>query len=292
MSRIKGIGFSTTGGRDLERLDQTLAEIIDTGAHYAELSLYKAPVVINGHINTPYLDSLLTLCQRYPLGYSVHGPLCTNLRDQDYPDLHQQVVRAMIDVCQALNATILVVHGGRNPPQPSNHSLIEFEKQALKSLADYAQSRNVTLAVETLFDPIQETSDPQELAQILSSLNHPHLCATLDFSHAALTTAARGIDYLSSLETLAPWVNHLHVHDSFARPYPIHTYTTAERIAYGLGDLHLPLGKGSLPWETSLPKLFIRPQTLMIIELPAFWWHERHQSFQTARYYQTLFPTL
>ena len=24
MSRIKGIGFSTTGGRDLERLDQTL----------------------------------------------------------------------------------------------------------------------------------------------------------------------------------------------------------------------------------------------------------------------------
>ena len=68
---------------------------------------------------------------------------------------------------------------------------------------------------------------------------------------------------------MAPVSGHMHLHDSFGRPTTVRKfYSDAERVAYGMGDLHLPLGWGAIPFETLLPGKPFLPGTVMIVELP------------------------
>jgi sugar phosphate isomerase/epimerase len=99
----------------------------------------------------------------------------------------------------------------------------------------------------------------------------------------------RGQDYLETLEAFAPCVNHLHVHDSFGRPTSIEGfYRPAEQIAFGMGDLHLPMGWGDIPWDTILPRLRFRPGTVMIVELFERYWAELDQCAATARRFMAM----
>ena len=95
-------------------------------------------------------------------------------------------------------------------------------------------------------------------------------------------TTGKGMDYVSALKAFAPLVNHLHVHDSFGKPPTLKTFTAAERFAYGLGDLHLPLGWGAIPFEDLMGQLPFRPGTVLIVELPKRWWSEIEESFEKA----------
>ena len=284
---ITGIGLSTSGTK---KLSQTLHDIAETGAQYAELSLYQEPILIAAQVNWEYVRQLHTLCRSYSLEYTAHGPLCTNLMDREHLHVHKNVLRSMINVCNALECRILVVHAGKCSSSDNKAECTALERDALSTLGDEAFAKGITLAVETLYvdTKTEETSDPIELAQTLSAINHRAVCATLDFSHAFLMTAYRGLDYSQALITLAPWVNHLHLHDSFGISHTLKTYTSEERLAYGVGDLHLPLGWGSIPWQTLLPQLNIRPQTVMMIELPQRWWSERQGCINTAMHYKNL----
>ena len=94
----------------------------------------------------------------------------------------------------------------------------------------------------------------------------------------------RGMDYLKTLEAFAPEVNHLHVHDSLGRPTSIDGfYRLAEQIAFGMGDLHLPMGWGDIPWDAILPRLRFRAGTVIIVELPERHWAELDGCAATAR---------
>ena len=79
-------------------------------------------------------------------------------------------------------------------------------------------------------------------------VDHPNIRACIDFSHAFLNAGERGFDAMQELAALAPLACHLHVHDSFGAPRSFAQYSRAEAILFGLGDIHLPPGWGSLPW--------------------------------------------
>jgi len=97
-------------------------------------------------------------------------------------------------------------------------------------------------------------------------------------------TTLRGMDYLAALRAFAPVTNHLHVHDSFGRPTTMGGFfSRAERIAFGMGDLHLPMGWGDIDWEAILPQLAFRPGTVMIVELPPHHLAELESCAATAR---------
>ena len=74
------------------------------------------------------------------------------------------------------------------------------------------------------------------------------------------------------------------MHDSFGIPTTIDGfYRPADRIAYGMGDLHLPLGWGDIAWDAILPELPLRPGTVMIVELFKRHWSELDACAATAR---------
>ena len=87
-------------------------------------------------------------------------------------------------------------------------------------------------------------------------------------SHAFINCGFHGRDLLEELTPLAPFAEHLHLHDSFGRPNDVRTVSRAERIAYGLGDLHLPLGWGSIPWNAIFSELDLPKSPVLMLELP------------------------
>ena len=285
---IAGFGFCTDEVRpDLSDLDAQLARIEATGASHCELSLYELDLVV-GRVLPERRRLLERICARRALKYTVHGVLAVNFMDEVHLDAHKAVCRAMLELCDAVGASVMAHHPGRLPATHAAHleRLHGIERDALREMGDVAAGYGVKIAVENLFveNARDYTPDPVRLAKEIAAIDHPHVCGLLDFSHAYIMAQFRGTDYLETLQAFAPAVNHLHVHDLLGRPTSIGGfYRFAERIAFGMGDLHMPLGWGDIPWDAILPGLPLRPGTVMIVELQERYWAELEQCAATAR---------
>ena len=286
---IAGFGFCTDEVRpDLSDLDAQLARIEATGASHCELSLYELDLVVGGRVLPERRRLLERICGRRILKYTVHGVLAVNFMDEVHLDAHKAVCRAMLELCDAVGASVLAHHPGRVPATHAAHleRLHGIEREALREMGDVAAGYGVKIAVENLFveNARDYTPDPVRLAKEIAAIDHPQVCGLLDFSHAYIMAQFRGTDYLETLQAFAPQVNHLHVHDSLGRPTSIGGfYRFAEQIAFGMGDLHMPLGWGDIPWDAILPGLPLRPGTVMIVELQERYWAELEQCAATAR---------
>jgi sugar phosphate isomerase/epimerase len=74
-------------------------------------------------------------------------------------------------------------------------------------------------------------------------------------------------DLISELETMVPFTEHLHIHDSFGKFKTMDTYIFPEDITYGQGDIHLPLGWGDIPFEIIFSTLNIKKDIFFNFEL-------------------------
>jgi sugar phosphate isomerase/epimerase len=286
---IAGFGFATDDALpDLSDLDDQLARLESTGASHCELSLYELDLIVGGRILPERRRRLEQICARRALKYTVHGVLTVNFMDEAHLERHKMVCRAMLELCDAVGAGVMAHHPGKVRAGPAAHleRLHAIERAALFEMAEIAAGYGVRIAVENLFveDSATYTPDPVRLAKEVAAIDHPNVCGLLDFSHAYIMTRFCGMDYLDALKAFAPQVNHLHVHDSFGVATTVTGfYRLAEQIAYGMGDLHLPMGWGDLPWDRVLPELSFRPGTVMIVELPKRHWAELDQCAATAR---------
>jgi sugar phosphate isomerase/epimerase len=286
---IAGFGFCTSGAKpDLSDLDDQLARLEAAGATHAELSLFELDLIAGGRVLPERRRRLERICAGRRLGYTVHGALGMNFMDEDRLELHKAVCSAMLELTGAVGAGVLVHHAGIAPAQPwaGLEPLYAIELDALREMGDVAARYGVRIAVENLFpeDDATFTADPVLLAWQIAQVDHPNVCGTLDFSHAYLASRRLGLDYLDALKAFAPCVNHLHVHDSFGRLDAVARFhTLAEQIAYGVGDVHLPMGWGDIAWDEILPQLPFRPGTVMIVELMQRHWSDLDACAATAR---------
>ena len=107
-------------------------------------------------------------------------------------------------------------------------------------------------------------------------MGHPHVVGTLDVSHSYLMTSFRGTSFTEAVARLRAG-DRAFPPARFVRPpagQPDGFYTESERVAFGVGDLHLPFGWGDIPFETLLPGLPVLPGTVLKVELPERYWVE------------------
>ena len=81
----------------------------------------------------------------------------------------------------------------------------------------------------------------------------------MDISHAYINCTYRNAHFINEIKHMAPLSEHIHMHDSFGILQELPTYIQSEAVSYGFGDIHLPLGWGSIPFdkifnEIDLPK--------------------------------------
>ncbi|QND54356.1 sugar phosphate isomerase/epimerase (plasmid) [Phyllobacterium sp. 628] len=272
-STISAVGFCTyTGKGNFDTLEKSLHQIADLGANAAELSLYGEEIVSGGRIIPGRLERLTQITNQFDLRYSVHGQIVSNFMDREHLDYQKAVVRAMLELCNSVEAGILVHHSGnaKMPAFSRIPDLDKMERDALAEMAEVAKGYGVRIALENIFavTDAEYRQTPAQVGETVCAVGSPNVCGLIDFSHAYIESTRLGLDWREQISAMAPVTGHLHIHDSFGRPYSMTKfYHPAEATALGIGDLHLPIGWGDIPWEEIFEELTFLPDTMLIMEI-------------------------
>jgi sugar phosphate isomerase/epimerase len=279
MKTVRGIGFSTAVSEepDFEQLRRNLDEAAALGVGFAELPVFAMDLIAAGRILPTQLRRLKQAVAGRGVGFTLHGPIAVNfMQGPEIIARHLAVAKANVELAAEIGAVHLVLHTGHMPAQ--SEAAIEAayaaQREAFAALGEIAAQHSIIIAAENIFarDTKVHTALPSRLAREIEAIGHPNVRGCLDFSHAAITCAAQGADYLAEAGALARVARHLHLHDSFGDPFQLPHITRSERLAYGLGDLHLPLGWGNLPWAEMMASFVFEPDVIFNLELPVPFW--------------------
>ena len=282
------VGYSIRNEDDyaLIQLGPALDEAAALGVDCVELALYAMELVANGRVLPDRLKRVKALTAGRPLGYTMHGPLGLNLMEsEDRLPIHKDVLKATLEVTAELGGVHYVAHAGCIEPGNTEEvdTLFKRQREALAEVADFAASHGIVIVVENLFGGAHEAVLPSRLAEEVAAIGHPAVRACLDFSHAFLLSEKRGANFLEEAAALAPLAKHLHLHDLFGKTTRIRARHRAEQLAYGVGDLHLPLGLGSIPWDDLMERCRFPAGVIFINELAPHYWSDLPEVVERTR---------
>lgn len=259
------------------------------GTDTVELPLLWMELVLDGKIMPERLAELRRALAGRPFAYSAHAAIGINvMADPVYLPLHMALARAHLEIAGELGCEHLVVHTGFCPPdlaKPQLERLRGQEREALFALGEAAKACGVLLCVENIFAERNNryTATPSQLARQLRAIGHSHVVACLDISHAALHCDSVGLDLMPEVAALIPLAKHVHIHDSFGRSNNIPVHTAFEAMGLGVGDLHLPIGWGNLPFDDIVALAPFPAGTIFNIELNKHKWHALDETVAAAR---------
>lgn len=256
-ARRHSIGYTLWPG-DFELTDpgRFLDEAAELGVDNVEIPLFTTRLIADGRVHEPAMRRFEARLRGRDHGYSTHAMLSINLMDApERLSEHERVARANIDLTARIGARNMVLHCGLsdNSAGQGLEDAYARQRECLSRLGVHAAQHDVVVCVETIwsFDG-RETALPSRLADELRAVGHPNVAATLDYAHAALQSDLKGADLMDEIHAIAPLAPHLHLNDCFGREGEVPIALPAEAMAYGSGDLHLPIGWGSLDWERML----------------------------------------
>ena len=290
MAAVRGAGFSSwiSDGANFEQLRRELDLAAELGVEFVEIPLFMMDLIAGGRVLPAQVRRLKEALAGRGVGYTAHGPIAVNfMQPRELLPRHLAVAEANIEIAGEIGAVHLVLHTGYTPKQ--EQAAIEAgyaqQRDAFASLGQIAAAHALIIAVENIIPliPGGYTALPSRLAREIEAIGHANVRACLDFSHAAITCRLRGADYLTEVKALAPLCRHLHIHDSFGDPADLRTFSRSERLAYGLGDLHLAVGWGSLPWHDLMTAAEFEPDAVFNLEVQGPYRSELPESVAAVR---------
>jgi sugar phosphate isomerase/epimerase len=289
MTNLIATGFNAASkDGELASLEADLRALADMGTDAVELAITSLDVIAGGRIIEERAEALISLTSQFPFLYTVHGLVSSNFMDPDTQRCQLDAAKALVELCDRLGARILVQHGGalRADQIAERAGADAREREALTELAEFARPYGVRIALENIFTTElgQYRQTPAQVAETVKAVNHPNVVALIDFSHAYIESTYRGLDFRAELAAMAPVTGHLHLHDSFGRPQGFYkAFFPQENTAMGIGDLHMPLGWGDIPWEDILAELTFLPDTVAMMEIGQRHRREQPASLERAR---------
>jgi sugar phosphate isomerase/epimerase len=287
---VLGVGYSLPYQDDFTfaRLAASLDEAALHQPDFVELPLFSLDVIAAGRVMPERLKRLKAITAGRSHGYTVHAPLAINLMDDEaHLPMAREVLRACLEVAAEVGAVHFILHPGLFEERSADQAEVLYARQReiLAEFADVASTLGPIIAVENLYPgtPSRRTALPSRLAAEIAAIGHPHLRACIDFSHAYIHAYHAGVDPMAEVAALAPYARHLHIHDSFGRISYRHMMHRAERLAFGEGDLHMPLGMGNLPWDAFMEQLVFPDGVILNLELASPYWSELAASLATLR---------
>ncbi len=290
MAAVRGAGFSSGVSEDanFDRLRLDLDEAVKLGIEFVELPIFAMDLIAGGRVLQGQLRRLKDAIAGRGLGFTAHGPIAINfMNEPGNVPRHLAVAKATIEVAAEIGAVHVILHTGHMPghDEAAIETAYEVQRNALSTLGEIAAAHALILAVENIFvhEAASHTALPSRLAREIEAIGHPNVRACLDFSHGAITCKARGADFMEEAKALARVAKHLHLHDSFGDPHQLRTSLRSERLAYGLGDLHLPIGWGNLPWQEMMAEFTFEPDVIFNLELPIPYWFALSDNVQAMQ---------
>jgi sugar phosphate isomerase/epimerase len=265
------------------------------GADFVELMPTELGVILGGDLELARLRIVQELLLEADLAYTVHAPLEVNLMDLSAHNAQRGVLEASIRFADRVGAGVVVCHAGqRIGPRDARHSLrqqLAAERLALRQAGDIAGELGVTIAVENYYPELPVVRGavydysvwPSELAEQISAVDHLAVGICLDVGHAALASEVFGFDYVEECATIAPLVRHVHLHDNLQKTNLTGEPPVSEHPVYGLGDLHLAPGRGTIPLEDLFQRVYFPSNLACCVELCPEHYSLAPEALQAAR---------
>jgi sugar phosphate isomerase/epimerase len=138
--------------------------------------------------------------------------VATSLRYSDPQDTRRRIAetRQAIDLAADIGAPAIRVFGGQLAAGLRRYEAIRLVADSLRSAADHARERGVTVCLETHDD----WCDPAHVAEVMRRVNHPAVAVNWDFMHPG---RGPGATVEESFNLLKPWIRHVHFHDGTDR---------------------------------------------------------------------------
>lgn len=271
------IGYTLWPGNfDLVDPGAFLDEAEDLGVDTVEIPLFATRLIADCRILEPARRIFEDRMRGRRLGYTTHALLSINLMDTpERLATHEDVARACIELTARLGARNMVLHCGMADGKSPDalEAAYARQRESLARLSDFAAGHDVLICLETIWNfNDRETALPSRLAAEIRAVDHPALCATLDYAHSALQCVIKGADFMAEIAEIAPLARHLHLNDCFAKLRDGPVSLPGEALAYGSGDLHLPIGWGGLDWDRLMTEPTYPDDVVLNQELhPDYW---------------------
>jgi sugar phosphate isomerase/epimerase len=185
--------------------------------------------------------------------------LATSCRfaDPSIVDAQLDDLRCAIDLAGDIGAPRIRVFGGKLGAGLSREAATDLVAQSLRSVADQAAARHVTLCLETHDD----WTNPDHVAAVMKAVNHPAVAVNWDLMHPVRFSGWKMAD---AFAVVRPWIRHVHFHDGSTNPndgqmrpmgtgdidhriavkllaaLPYDGYLSGEWINWEPADVHLP----------------------------------------------------
>lgn len=276
-------------------LAEDLGAISDAGADFVEIWPQNLGVVLGGGLDTHRLRTVGELLLEAELAYTVHAPLEVNLMDLGSHGLQRGVLDASLRFAGEIGAGVVVCHAGqRVGARDARHSIgaqLSAERSALRGAGDLAGELGVTIAVENYYPERPVVGGavydysvwPSGLAEQISAVDHPAVGVCLDVGHAALAAGFFGFDLIEECAALAPLVRHVHLHDNLQKTNLTGEPPVSEHTVFGLGDLHLPPGRGTIPLEDLFRRMDFPEEPSCCVELSPEGFSQVPEALHTGR---------
>ncbi len=277
---FEGIGINFSGrhlaGRRSFELD--LRRTKEAGPDFVEVCPHELGAILAGRLDGKRAHAVGELLADIGLASSVHAPHSLNLMDLDSLNLQRSALEASIRFAGIIGASVVVCHAGKREARHATRGMttqLAAEREALREAGDIAGEFGVVLAVENSYPepPVARgevyayAARPSELAGQVAAVGHPSVGACLDVGHAFVSSTLFDFDFMEECAILANFVRHVHLHDNFGVPDTGSEGRLSERLAYGIGDLHLPPGRGAIPLEALFSKADFPHRPTCCVEL-------------------------
>lgn len=247
---ILGVGINADSKRINGRIDRFQIELETfekLGFDYVEISPHAVDAILHGRLNPHKIDYILDIAKSFNLKYTVHAPDVVNLKDVEHYNMQLNVLRSSIDFASLLHAKIVVYHLGTFiEGKGLYYEQRQKEIDGLKNAADYAKDLGVVIGVENI------SHSSREVVDTIRNVNRDNVGMTLDFGHLFLWANRYNKDYMKEVETGLEYAVHMHIHDNFGESTALYEYHFEHieiyTLSLGLGDLHMPIGWGQIPY--------------------------------------------
>jgi len=250
-----GVGYMSTATGLESALSKQLDFLKESRLETAELYPGRLDLIRNGMLNEKECSSVLDVLSSYNFTYTAHAPYKTNLASPSTLEISEKIAKSCIDFCAKAQAKILVLHSGyiTSDNEASESESLEFLSDSVRRIAEYARGSGISIGIENgELGPTHLCRRIDWLVDVVKSIDMDNVGITFDFGHAYISAAYYQFDYLKAVEEALPYIIHAHVNDNYGRYDPLSPHDTNHDLNFGYGDLHLPIGWGTLPYKDVL----------------------------------------
>lgn len=304
--KVKGFGINTDSGRidgNLEIFKNDLKFFEEIGYDYVEIPVHGLDLIINGKLNREQLKRVKHIIKYFNLKFTVHAPDKLNLMSETRNEKHKEALKSTVQFAGEIGSETVVYHAskadfneqtlntyyypvyGKKHKEQIFDGLIEQEIIFIRELADYAKELGVTLTVENNWADNAEAEYtygiyPETLVEYVKRINKENVGIVYDFGHGYIASKKCNFDFLGAVKWVEPYLRHIHVHDNFG--FTDGGEKNIDRIPFGYGDLHMPVGWGEIPYN-EIVKIIDNYTGVFTMELqPRFYAYFR-EALETAK---------